>query len=133
MHALRSLLVASMLAVGVVARAQAQQHPAPSAPTGGITFRSADVEPVLLRVSRLVTTGFSPADAHALAERIVRIPVHAESTFVYQVTVHGERTQLRIVAVMHGRASPDLVFFTEPGLEHAIDREIGAYFAAVGK
>lgn len=133
MRASRCILVTALLVCGVTARAQAQQRPAPTPPKGGITFRSADVEPVLLRVSRLVNTGFSATDAHALAERIVRIPVHAESTFVYQVTVHGERTQLRIVAVMSGAAAPDLVFFTEPHLESAIDREIGAYFAAAGK
>jgi hypothetical protein len=133
MRALRCILVTALLTLGIDARAQAQQRAVSARPDASTVFHSADVEPVLLRVSRLVSSGFSAADARALAERIVRIPVHAERTFVYQVTVRGERTQLRIVAGMGGVASPDLVFFTEPGLESEIDREIGAYFAAAGK
>lgn len=131
------LTVSFLLVLALAPQCRAQSPRVPVAESGeqeaSSGFDSEDVEPVLLRVSSLVKSGFSPAQAKELATRIVRTPVGSEMSAAYEVTVGTTRARIRIVAIMRDYAAPDVYFFSIPALAQAIDGQITAYMASVKK
>ncbi len=115
----------------------AQDHPRTpclaSESEASSNFDSEDVEPVLLRISKQITSGFSGKDAKALASKVKKQMVSTEQTYTVQVVFDKSPTKLRIVAYMSGIDAPDIWFFTSSGLAKIIDREITAHMDSVGK
>jgi len=92
-----------------------------------------DVEPVLQRLSSLVSSGFSAHDAHILAIQIAAQPVRTEETHMIGVTFAGHRAAIRVVVWKDDPQAYNIYFFTAPDLAAALNRAIAAHMAAVGK
>lgn len=88
---------------------------------------------MLLRVSRLLASGFNAAEARSLAERINAQALDSGQEYEYHVTHRGTRLLLRIVAFMDDVDAPDIAFFTSPALAKAIDEQIAAYMEQAGQ
>lgn len=127
-------LIAALLAMPESTRGQTER-PRPSAQEheASTALDTADLEPVLLRVSRLMTAGFSRTAALALARRIASQPLESERSYVYKVTYEGRAIPLRVSAYMDDVDSPDLYFFTTADAARAIQRELKAHLKAKGQ
>jgi hypothetical protein len=123
-----ALLACSEYTMGQTGRSRpdAQEHEASTA------LDSEDLEPVLVRVSNLMTAGFSRSAARSLARRIAAQPLESERSYFYKVTYERRAIRLRIAAYMDDVDTPDLSFFTTADAARAIQRELEAYLKAKG-
>lgn len=133
MSSFRSAVLALAASLGFAVSARAQEAPAPHPGEASSGFDAEDVAPVLLRVSRLLSSGLDAADARSLARRINTQALESEKVYEYRVTYRGTRVDLRIVAFMDDIEAVDVAFFTSPALADAIAEQIAAYMEEVGK
>jgi hypothetical protein len=96
-------------------------------------FDLEDLRPFLERVVALLDSGFTPADVEHLASKIAAQRLDSQKVYEYTVVAHGIRTPLRVEVFMDDIDSPDIAFFTEPGLAKRIQAAILTYFDEVGK
>ena len=126
-------VIVVLLAFPESARAQTERgQPGAYEHEASTALDLADVEPVLLRVSRLMTAGFSPTAARELARRIAAQPLESERSYLYKVTYKGRTIPLRISAYMDDVDAPDVSFFTAVDAARAIQRELKAHLKAKG-
>jgi hypothetical protein len=128
-----SVTVLLLLFSGYILAGTEQSRPEPSEHEASISLDSDDVEPVLFRVSSLMTAGFSRSAARVLANRINAQPVESERAYTYKVTYRGRTIRLRVIAFMDDVNAPDLSFFTTADAARAIQGELEAYFKAQNK
>ena len=127
-----SATVFSLLLTFLPRPTTAQGKP-PSLHEASSNFDLEDVAPFLQRVVALTDSGFSMADATALAARIGKQAVDSTREYRYTVVTRGVRSPLRIVAFMDDVDAPDLYFYTDQALAQRIDAAMEKYFKEVGK
>jgi hypothetical protein len=87
------------------------------------TFESAQVAPFMARVSKLIDSGFGPAESEGIVQLITSMKADDESVRDFTVKYAGRETLLRIQIVIGPRESARLAFFTSPELADRIQRE----------
>jgi hypothetical protein len=123
------VLLAALLTTAVACAQQRQAQ----LQEASANFDIEDVKPFLARVVALIDSGFTTADARALAERIAQQPIDSEREYRYTVLADGAHTELHIVAFMDDVDAPDIAFLTHAKLAAKIDAAMQQYFDEVGK
>ncbi len=77
------------------------------------------IEPILRRLTSLVTSGFTKREAHELASRIAAQPMQTEQVYSYRVVRTGTHALLRIVVWKDDPDACDVFFFAPTDLTTA--------------
>lgn len=129
--------ITAVLAIAFVGFVAAVSGQAPQRQAGELTasanFDGEDIEPILRRLSSLVTSGFTKREAHELARRIAAQPMQTEQVYSYRVVRTGTHAFLRIAVWKDDPDACDVFFFAPTDLTTALTREIAAYMTSVGK
>jgi hypothetical protein len=90
-------------------------------------FGTANVAPFLARVSKLIDSGFGPAECDPIVSFVGSMKVDDELLREFSVKFEGEEVEFRIHAVMGVHDSLRLSFFTAPSLAGTIRKEMAAF------
>ena len=108
-------------------------RPHPGEQESSANVDAEDLAPILTRLRHLTTGGLTAQQADSLRARLTAQPVQTEATYPLHVTRAGRPVTVRLVVWKDDPQAYDIFFFTTPELAKALDREIAAYMASVGK
>lgn len=127
-----ALAVALALATPTLCLGQ-NPRPHPGEQESSANLDAEDLGPVLTRLRHLTTGGLTTQQADSLRARITAQPVQTEATYPLHLTRAGRAAAVRLVVWKDDPQAYDVFFFTTADLAKALDREIAAYMASVGK
>ena len=134
MTRVRPLAIAFAMALTTPALCVGQNpRPHPGEQESSTNLDAEDLAPVLTRLRHLTTGGLTTQQADSLRTRITAQPVQTEATYPLHLTRGGRAVTVRLVVWKDDPQAYDVFFFTTADLAKALDREIAAYMASVGK
>jgi hypothetical protein len=108
--------------------AGAQRASADGADPGRVTtrFELPQVKPLMQRIARLCSAGFTRDEAQRLAAEIDALRRETARVWEFSATCKGQPRQLRIRALVDELSGVDLDFSTDPELAAQIRQVVGA-------
>lgn len=90
-------------------------------------FELAEVRPLLQRIARLCTAGFTREEAQRLAADIDALKIEKAQTWEFSATCRGQPRSLRVRALVDELSEVDLDFSTDPEFAAQIRAVVGAH------
>ena len=117
---LLTLLVLALAACGKGDSPTGQEPQEDYAESSG-NFDRDQVQPFLNRLSSALEAGFGPDEVSQVMSTLAGLKVDEETELEFTVTYHGEAVPLNLTVVLDDADSPDLYFYTSPGLVERLD------------
>jgi hypothetical protein len=89
-----------------------------------MNFDLENVPPFLVRVSPLVESGFGEAEIWRVVKLVNELEHDDEGELLFNIRYDGQPCELRVRVFMDDIESPDMYFFSPPGLAEKISDEM---------